>query len=255
MTHVISTPLTEKVPPKPKQHASQVPRVILEKQDNSLSATVPRVPGERIKYIPPKSTAEYLHHNSTRRRLRWQNRATMPVTNCGLELKKQLAASINMTIESDDHKTHPSKHRLNAVLDEESGKLLEYHHLLKTKHKEIWSNACSKEFAHLCQGQAQDDTPFTNTNFFIAPHELPPGKKPTYLHICADFRPQKKDPHQIHNRRKLNQIQWCHLHTNSRLDHSQVTSQQCQFGPRLAILWIGCYQLLSQNKIHFQRPI
>ena len=49
----------------------------------------------------------------------------------------------------------------------------------------------------LCQGRAQDDTPFTNTIFFLAPHELPPGKKPTYLHICADFRPQKKDPCRI----------------------------------------------------------
>ena len=111
----------------------------------------------------------------------------MPVTNCRIELKKQLAASINMTIESDNHKAHPSKHKLNAVLDEESGKLLEYCHLLKTKHKEIWSNACSEEFARLCQGRAQDDTPFTNTIFFIAPHELPQGKKPTYPCICGDF--------------------------------------------------------------------
>ena len=109
----------------------------------------------------------------------------------------KLAASINMTIEQNNNQATPhSHHRLNTVLDTDSRKLLEYRHLLKSKHKEIWSNECSKEFARLCQGQAQDDTPFTNTIFFISPHDLPPGKKPTYLRICADYRPQKKDPYQ-----------------------------------------------------------
>ena len=102
-----------------------------------------------------------------------------------------------MTIESAKSTSPQWHHRLNAVLDTESRKLLEYHHLLKTKYKEIWSDACSKEFAWLCQGRAQDDTPFTNTIFFLALHGLPPGKKPTYLRICADYRPQKKDPYRI----------------------------------------------------------
>ena len=142
----------------------------------------PKVKDTNNKEIIPstsKLTSEYLKHNSTWRRLRRQNRVAVSATNCGLELLRQLAASINMTIEANEHKSHHSNHRLNVVLDTESGKLLEYRHLLKTKHKEIWSNVCSKKFAGLCQGWAQNDTPFTNTIFFIAPHELPPGKKPT----------------------------------------------------------------------------
>ena len=143
------------------------------------------------------NTSEYLKHNSTQWWLRRQNKAAALATNCSIELKKSIAKSINMTIDSNETTSRHSQHCLNAVLDTESRKLLEYCHLLKTKHKEIWSSACSKEFAQLCQGRAQDDTPFTNTIFFIAPHELPPGKRPTYLRICADFRLQEKDPYRI----------------------------------------------------------
>ena len=135
--------------------------------------TEPMVPIPQKKYLPPKSTSEYLQHNSSCWWLCRQNRTTTPVANSGIAFKQKLVASINMHLTSNDTQSHHSNNRLNAVQDSESCKLLEYYHLLKTKHKEIWSNACSKEFVQSCQGQAQDDTPSTNTIVSISPHELP----------------------------------------------------------------------------------
>merc|ERR1739841_117273 len=43
----------------------------------------------------------------------------------------------------------PLRPSINAVLDEETGKLLEYRHLLKTKHRKVWENGFSKELARL----------------------------------------------------------------------------------------------------------
>ena len=191
--HLISTPIQEQ-PPITK-NTTPVPRVRPTKQ-TALVGPKSKIQTTKRPYLPPANTSEYLKHNSLWQQLQWQNRAAISATICGLALKRQLVASINMIIEINNHNSHHSTHRLNAGLDTESRKVLEYCHLLKTKHKEIWSNACSKEFAH--QGQAQDYTPFTNTIFFIAPHEPPTaGKKPTYLCICADFWPQKKDPYCI----------------------------------------------------------
>ena len=68
---------------------------------------------------------------------------------------------------------------------------------MKTQNKDKWYDGCSKEFAHLCQGRSNDNTTFTNTIFFKHPDELPPGKKATYLRICANYRPQKADPYRV----------------------------------------------------------
>ena len=88
-------------------------------------------------------------------------------------------------------------HCINAVLDAATGKLLEYRDLLKGPDRDKWYNGCSKEFARLCNGREADDTKGTNTIFFIKPGDLPEGKKPTYLRICANYRPQKEDPYRV----------------------------------------------------------
>jgi len=42
---------------------------------------------------------------------------------------------------------------LNAVLDEETGRLLEYHHLIKRpKYREIWGHVYGNEWGQLSQG-------------------------------------------------------------------------------------------------------
>ena len=85
----------------------------------------------------------------------------------------------------------------NAVLDEATGRRLEYRHLLHTDAKTKWLDGCSKEFARLANGRTEDDTPGTNTIQFIPRSEIPPHKRPTYLRICANYRPQKADPYRV----------------------------------------------------------
>ena len=84
------------------------------------------------------------------------------------------------------------------MLDPSTGKLLEYRDLLKNpKTCNVWYDACSKEFARLCNGRQKDNTKGTNSIRFKKPSQLPPGKKATYLRICANYRPQKSDPYRI----------------------------------------------------------
>jgi hypothetical protein len=86
---------------------------------------------------------------------------------------------------------------LNAVLNADTGKLEEYRQLLKGKDKLLWERGCSKEIARLAQGRKNSNDNGTNTLHFIHPHQLPKGKTPTYLRICANHRPQKADPYRI----------------------------------------------------------
>ena len=86
---------------------------------------------------------------------------------------------------------------LNVVYDPVSGQYLEYRQLLKTPEKQVWENGCSKEFARLCQGRSRDDTSGTDTITWIHPHELPANKRPTYIRVCANYRPQKSDPYRV----------------------------------------------------------
>ena len=91
----------------------------------------------------------------------------------------------------------PISPSINAVLDESTGKQLEYRHLLKTSAKDRWEDACSKEFARICNGRTKDDTPGSNTVEWIHRHQVPPDKRPTYLRVCANYRPQKADPYRV----------------------------------------------------------
>jgi hypothetical protein len=86
---------------------------------------------------------------------------------------------------------------LNAVLNQQTGKMEEYRHLLQGEDREKWLNAASKEFARISQGRAQNDVPYTDTVIWLHPDDLPPDKIATYMRICANYRPQKDDPFRI----------------------------------------------------------
>ena len=49
----------------------------------------------------------------------------------------------------------------------------------------------------MSQGRSQDDTTGTDTITWIHPHELPRNKRPTYIRVCANYRPQKSDPYRV----------------------------------------------------------
>eukprot|EP00804_Cyclotella_cryptica_P002823 CCRYP_009357-RB/>CCRYP_009357-RB protein AED:0.24 eAED:0.24 QI:0/0/0/1/0/0/2/0/561 len=88
---------------------------------------------------------------------------------------------------------------LSAILDTDTGELLEYRHLIKNpKYRTIWKNTYGKELGCLAQG-IPVTVHGTNTIVFIAPNQIPPtcGKDVTYGRICAHFRPEKEDPYRI----------------------------------------------------------
>eukprot|EP00804_Cyclotella_cryptica_P031066 CCRYP_015981-RA/>CCRYP_015981-RA protein AED:0.30 eAED:0.30 QI:0/0/0/1/1/1/3/0/511 len=88
---------------------------------------------------------------------------------------------------------------LSAILDTDTGELLEYRHLIKNpKYCTIWKNAYGKELGRLAQG-IPGTVKGTNTIVFIAYNEIPPQRRKdvTYGRIVANYRPEKEDPYRI----------------------------------------------------------
>ena len=88
---------------------------------------------------------------------------------------------------------------LNAVLDEETGELMEYRHLVKNpKYREIWAHSYGNELGRLAQGM-KGRVKGTNTLFCIDKKDIPAARwqDVTYGRIVVSFRPEKKDPNRV----------------------------------------------------------
>ena len=75
-----------------------------------------------------------------------------------------------------------------AVLDDKTGNLLEYPHLMKhPKYKDVWTNSFGTEIRRLATT--------TETIFFIRKEDIPSDRKDneTYARIESVFRDGKKD--------------------------------------------------------------
>ena len=80
-----------------------------------------------------------------------------------------------------------------AVMDDETGELLEYRQLIKHhKFKQTWGKAFGNEIGRLAQGMP-GRVEGTNTFFFINQDEIPADRKKdvTYARICCNVRPEK----------------------------------------------------------------
>jgi hypothetical protein len=78
------------------------------------------------------------------------------------------------------------------VLDDETGDLLEYWHLLKhPKYKDVWSQSFGKEIRHLATA--------TKTIAFLTKQQIPQSrcKDITYGQILCAYRSEKKNPYHI----------------------------------------------------------
>jgi len=85
---------------------------------------------------------------------------------------------------------------LNAVLDKDTGKLLEIRHLLvNPKYKDVWGKSYTTELGRLAQG-IPGVSEGTNTIMFITRDKIPMDqlKNVTYGCICANYPPKKADP-------------------------------------------------------------
>eukprot|EP00804_Cyclotella_cryptica_P027183 CCRYP_017172-RA/>CCRYP_017172-RA protein AED:0.35 eAED:0.35 QI:0/0/0/1/1/1/2/0/356 len=88
---------------------------------------------------------------------------------------------------------------LSAILDTDTGELLEYRHLIKNpQYCTIWKNAYGKELGRLAQG-IPGTVKGTNTIVFIAYNKIPLQRctDVTYGCVVANYRPEKEDPYRI----------------------------------------------------------
>ncbi len=89
---------------------------------------------------------------------------------------------------------------LNAVLDMDTGKLMEMKHLLiNPKYKEVWGKLYTTELRCLAQG-IPGVSKGTDTIVSIRRDKVPIDqiKDVTYGRVCVNYRPEKDDPNQTH---------------------------------------------------------
>ena len=86
-------------------------------------------------------------------------------------------------------------HQAMAVMDNETGQLLNYRQLMRSdKHKQAWGRSSANEFGRLAQGIG-GRIKGTNTIQFIFQHEVPKGrmKDVTYGQFVCTVRPEKEE--------------------------------------------------------------
>ena len=84
---------------------------------------------------------------------------------------------------------------INAVMNEETGKLLEYRHIMNNpKYLQLFATSYSKELGRLAQGMP-GKTEGTNTIYFIDKADIPAEiwKDLTYGRVVVDYCPNKPD--------------------------------------------------------------
>ena len=103
------------------------------------------------------------------------------------------ALAAHLLHNSEQHSTETtSEHFIGAVLDDDTGAVLEYRHLIKSeKYKSIWVHSFANELGRLFQGIR--DIPGTDTCFFIKKSQVPKHKRATYGRICCNVRLQKEE--------------------------------------------------------------
>jgi hypothetical protein len=112
-----------------------------------------------------------------------------PITNAPAH-QQEYALAAHLLQRNELHSTaNASKHFIGAVINNDTGKVLEYRHLIKSeKHKRIWVRSFSNELGRLFQGIR--NVPGTDTCFFIRKSQVPKHKRATYGRIVCNIRPQ-----------------------------------------------------------------
>ena len=160
---------------------------------HSDNSTSPRV----VQQKPPPVVAK--PHLNTK-----NNVSDMLMKKCERMAQPHLIPTDNATdILSKDRKhryntrSNVAKHGAYAIMDKDTGKSLEYRHLIKMpKYKHIWNDSMSNEIGRLAQDNSS--VKGTETMFFITYENIPLNrtKDVTYARIVVDYRPQKQEKEQ-----------------------------------------------------------
>ena len=89
------------------------------------------------------------------------------------------------------------KHSCNAVLEETTGNILEYRHLIKGVDRTTWITACANDFGRLAQGIGKRMPNGTNTIFFIPVDKVTTGQKVSYIKPVAAICPNKAEVNRV----------------------------------------------------------
>jgi hypothetical protein len=85
----------------------------------------------------------------------------------------------------------------NAVINQDTGASLEYHHLIQDGTTfPIWNKAAANDFGRLAQGVG-GRIEGSNTIFFIPRQAVPKGKIVTYGCFVVDICPNKTETHRV----------------------------------------------------------
>jgi len=126
-----------------------------------------------------------------------QPTTTTPALNTRSRARSIMYDTLFHTISTHQHR-YPTD-RINAVLNDETGELMEYRHLLSNpKYCDTWKNAYGKELGRLAQG-LPGIVKGTDTIVYIPKADVPHDrwKDVTYGHIVANLCPEKDDPYRI----------------------------------------------------------
>ena len=87
-------------------------------------------------------------------------------------------------------------HSANKAINPDTGKLSEYHTLLKSSDGIFWEAATCDEIGRLAQGKPPD-IEGTDTMHFIQLEQIPKGRKATYLRLVVADRPMKANTRRV----------------------------------------------------------
>jgi hypothetical protein len=86
---------------------------------------------------------------------------------------------------------------LGHAINPDTGMLADYKELSNSSDGPLWRAGNADEIGRLCDGHGKDMPTGTKTMRFIAHHQVPHGKKCTYLNIVAAYRPEKEKKYRI----------------------------------------------------------
>ncbi len=141
--------------------------------------TIPTITQDNETFNPP---AHNTRQHQTRRTLTQE-----------VALHISEAREITQSSAGRQHPSLTSCKRVAVVLDDKTGKLLEYRHLLKNpKYHNVWSKSFGTEIRRLVTT--------SKTICAIKKSDIPSDRRGdiTYGRICCNYRSEKKDPYRTH---------------------------------------------------------
>ena len=88
-------------------------------------------------------------------------------------------------------------HSCNSVLDEATGNLLKYLHLIKGPDRRIWIKSLANNLGRLAQSVGKRMPSGSNTIFFTQQSAIPADCKVSYARLVLSIRPSKTENHRV----------------------------------------------------------